>query len=150
MSWMVSFDPSKKLNFLEATSCVLFVLHLNMNPVALDACRARFICPTDVGHCSSEAIRRSAIDPLAPPTFVTVVNNSTLSYILNMADSVASSVIKNLSLLEHIPNSISVDVLPNSKGISSKSLDKGLNYFLQGYIHEIEFSRNQNFVSVSD
>jgi len=97
-------------------------------------------------HCS---IHRSAIYQLAPPTLVTVVNNPTLSTILNMADSVASSVSKNFSLLEHIPNSISVDFLPNSKEISSKSLDKGLNYFVQGYIHEIEFSRNQNFVTVS-
>jgi len=75
------------------------------------------------------AIHRSAIYQLAPPTLVNVVNNPTLSTILNMADSVASSVSKNFSLLEHIPNSISVDFLPNSQDISSKYLDKGLNYY---------------------
>ena len=37
-------------------------------------------------------IHRSAIYQLAPPTLVTVVNNPTLSTIINMAKSVASSV----------------------------------------------------------
>jgi len=54
-----------------------------------------YIHSVNQGIGSTLGIHTSTIYQLAPPTLVTVVNNPTLSTILNMADSVASSVSKN-------------------------------------------------------
>jgi tyrosyl-tRNA synthetase len=37
--------------------------------------------------------------------------------------------------LEKIPDNIAVSFLPDFKSLSKKALEKGLNYFTQGYIH---------------
>jgi hypothetical protein len=42
--------------------------------------------------------------------------------------------------LEKIPNNIAVSFLPGFESLSKKALEKGLNYFTQGYIHNIKIS----------
>ena len=42
--------------------------------------------------------------------------------------------------LSSIPDNISVDFLPNCDAISYRAKERGLNYFTQGYIHNINIS----------
>ena len=42
--------------------------------------------------------------------------------------------------LEKIPENIGVSFLPDSDSLSKKASEKGLNYFTQGYIHEMKIS----------
>ena len=42
--------------------------------------------------------------------------------------------------LEKIPDNIAVSFLPNFESLSKRALEKGLNYFTQGYIHDIKIS----------
>ena len=42
--------------------------------------------------------------------------------------------------LEKIPDNIAVSFLPDFESLSKKALEKGLNYFTQGYIHNIKIS----------
>jgi hypothetical protein len=50
--------------------------------------------------------------------------------------------------LEKIPDNIAVSFLPNFESLSKKALEKGLNDFTQGYIHNIKISeaRGNNFI----
>jgi predicted metal-dependent peptidase len=38
--------------------------------------------------------------------------------------------------LEKIPDNIAVSFLPDFESLSKKALEKGLNYFTQGYVHD--------------
>ena len=40
--------------------------------------------------------------------------------------------------LEKIPGNIAVSYLPESDSLSQKALEKGLNYFKQGYVHDMK------------
>lgn len=42
--------------------------------------------------------------------------------------------------LDKIPDNISISYLPESDSLSKKALEKGLNYFTQGYVHNIRIS----------
>ena len=42
--------------------------------------------------------------------------------------------------LEKIPDNIAVSFLTNFESLSKRALEKGLNYFTQGYIHDIKIS----------
>ena len=42
--------------------------------------------------------------------------------------------------LEKISDNIAVSFLPDFESLSKKALEKGLNYFTQGYIHDIKIS----------
>ncbi|XP_033729693.1 uncharacterized protein LOC117318872 [Pecten maximus] len=50
--------------------------------------------------------------------------------------------------LKKIPDNISPSFLPDSKSLSDKVLQKGLNYFSQGYIHNIKIKETENDVRV--
>ena len=50
--------------------------------------------------------------------------------------------------LEKIPENIAVSFLPNSESLSKKILQKGLNYFTQGYIHNIKISEAHGTIRV--
>ena len=49
--------------------------------------------------------------------------------------------------LLNIPDDISVKYLPNVGSLSDKVLQKGLNYFTQGYIHDIKINDDNNVAS---
>ena len=44
--------------------------------------------------------------------------------------------------LEKIPDNIAVSFLPDFESLSKKVLEKGLNYFTQGYIRNIKISKH--------
>ena len=50
--------------------------------------------------------------------------------------------------LEKIPNNIAVSFLPGFESLSKKALEKGLNYFTQGYIHNIKISEARGAMRV--
>jgi hypothetical protein len=41
---------------------------------------------------------------------------------------------------EKIPDNIAISFLPDFESLSKKALEKGLNYFTHGYIHDIKIS----------
>ena len=50
--------------------------------------------------------------------------------------------------LEKIPDNIAVSFLPDFKSLSKKALEKGLNYFTQGYTHNIKISEARGAIRV--
>ena len=50
--------------------------------------------------------------------------------------------------LEKIPDNIAVSFLPDFESLSKKALEKGLNYFTQGYIHNINISEARGAMRV--
>jgi hypothetical protein len=50
--------------------------------------------------------------------------------------------------LEKIPDNIAVSFLPDFESLSKKALEKGLNYFTQGYIHNIKNSEARGTMRV--
>jgi hypothetical protein len=50
--------------------------------------------------------------------------------------------------LEKIPDNIAVSFLPDFESLSKKALEKGLNYFTQGYIHNIKISEARGAMRV--
>lgn len=42
--------------------------------------------------------------------------------------------------IQKIPENIAISYLPESESLSKKVLEKGLNYFTQGYIHDLKIS----------
>ena len=50
--------------------------------------------------------------------------------------------------LEKIPDNIAVSFLPDFESLSKKALEKGLNYFTQGYIHNITISEARGVMRV--
>ncbi|VDI62478.1 Hypothetical predicted protein [Mytilus galloprovincialis] len=50
--------------------------------------------------------------------------------------------------LEKIPETIAISYLPESESVSKKALAKGLNYFTQGYIHDLRISEVNGAVLV--
>ena len=50
--------------------------------------------------------------------------------------------------LEKIPDNIAVSFLPGFESLSKKALEKGLNYFTQGYIHNIKISEARGAIRV--
>jgi hypothetical protein len=50
--------------------------------------------------------------------------------------------------LEKIPDNIAVSFLPDFESLSKKTLEKGLNYFTQGYIHNIKISEARRAIRV--
>lgn len=65
-----------------------------------------------------------------------------------MAESKVNAVDVGGILLD-IPDNIGVSFLPNNKNLSTKCLEKGLNYFTQGYIHNIRVFKLESRVQVS-
>ena len=63
----------------------------------------------------------------------------------NMANN---SVPASDSLID-IPDDISVKFLPNSRNLSDKVLQKGLNYFTQGYIHDIKIYNQESSLQIA-
>ena len=51
--------------------------------------------------------------------------------------------------LAPIPDQITVSFLPNSSNLSQKSLERGLNYYVQGYIHDVKIFNEKNGVQVA-
>lgn len=50
--------------------------------------------------------------------------------------------------LSRIPDNISLKYLPDQDKLSSKVLQKGLDYFTQGYIHDIKVLELENKIRV--
>jgi hypothetical protein len=50
--------------------------------------------------------------------------------------------------LEKIPDNIAVSFLPDFESLSKNVLEKGLNYFTQGYIHNIKISEAHGAIRV--
>ena len=50
--------------------------------------------------------------------------------------------------LEKIPDNIAVSFLPDFESLSKKTLEKDLNYFIQGYIHNIKISEAHGAIRV--
>ena len=50
--------------------------------------------------------------------------------------------------LEKIPDKIAVSFLTDFESLSKKALEKGLNYFTQGYIHNIKISEARGAMRV--
>ena len=46
--------------------------------------------------------------------------------------------------LAKIPDQISVSFLPDHSDLSQKVLEKGLNYFIQGFVHDIKICQAPN------
>ena len=46
--------------------------------------------------------------------------------------------------LAKIPDQISVSFLPDHSDLSQKVLEKGLNYFIQGFVHDIKICHAPN------
>uniref|UniRef100_A0A8W8MB74 SWIM-type domain-containing protein n=1 Tax=Magallana gigas TaxID=29159 RepID=A0A8W8MB74_MAGGI len=51
--------------------------------------------------------------------------------------------------LKSIPDDFCVKYLPNSSNLSEKALQKGLNYFTQGYIHDIKIFNSDESVQAA-
>ena len=50
--------------------------------------------------------------------------------------------------LEKIQDNIAVSFLPDFESLSKKALEKGLNYFTKGYIHNIKISESHGAMGV--
>ena len=53
-----------------------------------------------------------------------------------------------LRFLEKIHDNIAVSFLPDFESLSKKAFEKGLNYFTQGYIHNIKISEARGAIRV--
>ena len=51
--------------------------------------------------------------------------------------------------LSHIPDDLSLCYFPSSLEVSQKAQEKGLNYYQQGYIHNIQIFKETNIVKVT-
>lgn len=91
---------------------------------------------------SKKRIHSSDSPPEAPPTLVTV----TKSHIMAMPGTSANVATDSL---KSIPDDFCVKYLPNSSNLSEKALQKGLNYFTQGYIHDIKIFNSDESVQAA-
>ena len=60
-----------------------------------------------------------------------------------MADAVKDCTVVTDSLAQ-IPDNISVSQLSDAKNISGRSLERGLNYYTQCYIHDVRITPGAN------